>query len=224
MAGIEFVVARIFELARPGIERVGRGLGSLAVEASGVEAGRADERIALGAAIDGGELLSRSLQRPVRLDLVGIRRELVSDRRRHSAPGRSAAARRPHPPRGAGVRRGSPGQVPPEAPIIWLRSKALVNSSGSCSASAVIETSTTRATHQGAATERAHPIRERPIPEASARALVSRPRAAALRKSAQCEPFRLSALNLAGPLPRVRAGRPGLGQEALSASSIRSGA
>ena len=101
---------------------------------------------------------------------------------------------------------------PRAAPIMRLRSKALMNSGGSCSASAVIETSTARATHHGAATERAHPNRERPIPEASARALVSRPRAAALRKSAQCEPIPLSALNVAGALPRVRASRPGLGQ------------
>jgi hypothetical protein len=43
----------------------------------------------------------------------------------------------------------------------------------------VIDRSTTKATHQGAATETAQPIRERPIPEASARALVSCPRAAA---------------------------------------------
>ena len=34
----------------------------------------------------------------------------------------------------------------------------------------------------------------------------------ALRKSAQCEPIPLSALNVAGALPRVRASRPGLGQ------------
>ena len=115
MARIEFVVAGIFELARPGIERVGRGFGSLAVEASGVEAGRADERIALGAAIDGGELLSRSLQRPVRLALVCIRRELVSiagdiarldDRQRlavliHRAERARGEDRRVNPARGA---------------------------------------------------------------------------------------------------------------------------
>src|SRR5580692_6749927 len=96
-------------------------------------------------------------------------------------------------------------------PISWLRAKALVNSVGSCSASAVIETSTAKATHHGAATETAHPIRERPIPEASAR-WFHVPRAAALRKSAQCEPFLLSGLKVAGTLPRVRAGRAGLGQ------------
>ena len=61
MAGIEFVVAGIFEFARPGIERVGLGLGSPLVEAFGVQARRTDERVALGAAIDGGELQSRPL-------------------------------------------------------------------------------------------------------------------------------------------------------------------
>ena len=53
MTWIEFVIARIFKLVRPGIERVGRGLSAPFVEAFGIEARRTDDRIALGAAIDG---------------------------------------------------------------------------------------------------------------------------------------------------------------------------
>ena len=82
MAGIEFVVARIFEFMRPRIERVRIGFGPLAAQVSHVEAGKADQRIALGAAVDGRKRPSRVLQRPVRLDLVGLRSELarIADR------------------------------------------------------------------------------------------------------------------------------------------------
>ena len=70
MAGIEFVVARIFELARPGLVGVGLGGRALAIEAFRVDAWSAENRIALGAAIDGGKRASCLFERPVRLALV----------------------------------------------------------------------------------------------------------------------------------------------------------
>ena len=54
MARIEFVVARIFKLGRPGLVRVGLGGRAFAIEAFRVGAWSAENRIALGAAIDGG--------------------------------------------------------------------------------------------------------------------------------------------------------------------------
>ena len=167
MAGIEFVVARIFKLARPGLVSVRLGGRTLAVETFGVKAREADQRIALGAAIDGGKFLVPPASAP-RSARSRLRRRARPDRRRRSAPARSVAARRLRPPCAAAAR-GEPGRSCSGALINWLRAKALVSSVGSCPASAVIETSTARATHHGEATERAHPIRERPIREASAR-------------------------------------------------------
>ena len=77
MAGIEFVVARIFDIARPGFDRVGLGGRALAIEAFRVDAWRAENRIALGAAIDGGKRAPCLFQRPVRLALVWSGGKLV---------------------------------------------------------------------------------------------------------------------------------------------------
>ena len=168
MARIEFVVARIFKLARPGLVGVRLGGRTLAVEAFRVEAWSAAQRIALGAAIDGGKFASRCFERPVRLDLV-----FVGESRPDCRPRMRACTIGSGAPSSSTVRSGCARRARPillGALISWLRAKALVSSVGSCPASAVIETSTAKATHHGEATERAHPIRERPIREASARA------------------------------------------------------
>ena len=119
-----------------------------------------ENRIAPGAAIDGGKLPSSDLlQRPVRLVLAFVGRELarIADHvvRQGDRQRRPVFIHRSQPQRGdtnsierARARNNS------------LRAKADMNSAGSCSASAVIDTSTAKATHHGAATERAHPIRE----------------------------------------------------------------
>ena len=171
MARIEF--ARLTLPGLVGIRLRGR---TLAVETFGVKAWKAAQRIALGAPIDGGKFLSRMFQCPVRLNLV-----FVSD-----------LARIPTTARASTIGSGAPSSSTVRSGCAWrarsillgalinsLRAKTLVSSVGSCPASAVIETSTPRATHHGEATERAHPIRERPIREASARVLSSRARAAA---------------------------------------------
>ena len=94
----------------------------------------------------------------------------------------------------------------PAASIIRLETKRLAPAGGSSSASAVIETRTARPMHHGAATERAHGIRDRPIRDQAPHTKeVSRMHRARLKRPAQCESFRLSALKVAGGLPWGRA-------------------
>ena len=52
MAGIEFIIAWIFEFVRPGFVGIGVGGRTLAVEMFGVEAWGVENRIAPGVAID----------------------------------------------------------------------------------------------------------------------------------------------------------------------------
>ena len=76
MAGVEFGVARVLQLVRPGLKRFEVGVGRRFVEALCAEArAKADERIALGGAVDVRERMRRRLERPVRLDLVGLCRK-----------------------------------------------------------------------------------------------------------------------------------------------------
>ena len=165
--------------------------------------------------------VSHPTSAPVRFDRLGSRLKVariadhgagLKDRQQHAVASSTARSR---------CSRGSHHR-PYQTPMVRLGARWW--SDRSCSACTVIETSTAKATHHGAATERAHLIGERPIPEASARAEKSRSPRRRLTKSEQCEPIRLSGLKVAGRLPRVRAGRAGLAQaEALKPPRRRAG-
>ena len=214
MSRIELIVAWIFKLVRPRLIGVRVSLTSFAAQPSAIEAGKLDQRIAFSEAIDSGKRSSGPLQRRIRLDPFGIRCERVFVAPSRCEPAQSAAARHLRPQRAGAARRGSSGRAPRSASQLTASEGA--HELGRLLLSFRGDREKRRESHAPWRGDRKSPSEPRTTHTRSKHPCLefTSPRCGFM-KSAQCEPFPLSALKVAGTLTKGEGGTSRFGARRL---------